>query len=549
MQKPRIHILSLSFWIALAVFAVSVGYMYSAVLRSCDGLLIYGLDDPYIHLSIARTLAEHGVYGVHPGMPSFASSSVLWPWLLALFGMLFGGWNIIPLILNIAAGAASLWIVDALGRRHGLSMPGRLLVLMLFIVAAPMLPSIFNGMEHTLHMMSVLLLLFAYDGVVLKSGRSRNGMILLIAALVLAVLLRYETIGIAAGLVAVHLLKKEWRFSFAVLAAAALPICITGIAMLAADGYFLPNSVVLKSMVGNRSISELFSLLHRKFSMASTEPEMQFRPVLALLFVLISASGLRSEQIRAGLLSTLIVIAIALLLHIVNFWDGMMHRYSVYIVGPSVAVAGIALLAQFNQLPDRRNVRFESHAIITMLLAVGIVVYPLVLEGYRAMQRTDTASRNIYHQQYQAGRFFRRYYSDTPVAVNDIGLTVYKGGIMPVDLAGLATKRIAAIHFHGEYGMDSIRVITKAYGVKVAMVYDTWFMGRYALPDDWIRTGSWTIQNNVICGWHTVSFYATSRSDADSLRSRLRRFAPELPEGVESVLVEEVVQGADMSKL
>jgi hypothetical protein len=35
-------------------------------LRQTNGHFVYSLDDPYIHLAVAKNLARHGVWGVAP---------------------------------------------------------------------------------------------------------------------------------------------------------------------------------------------------------------------------------------------------------------------------------------------------------------------------------------------------------------------------------------------------------------------------------------------------------------------------------------------------
>ena len=70
--------------LAVAALAVLVSAAeWLAGMSLCGGELCYPLDDTYIHLAMARQLAESGTWGLEAGVPVFASSSPLWTVLLA----------------------------------------------------------------------------------------------------------------------------------------------------------------------------------------------------------------------------------------------------------------------------------------------------------------------------------------------------------------------------------------------------------------------------------------------------------------------------------
>ena len=54
------------------------------IMRLNNGLLVYTLDDPYIHLSLAQQILK-GHYGINAGEFSAPSSTILWPFILAPF--------------------------------------------------------------------------------------------------------------------------------------------------------------------------------------------------------------------------------------------------------------------------------------------------------------------------------------------------------------------------------------------------------------------------------------------------------------------------------
>ena len=153
---PRKRIL-----VAVDIYLLAVAVQLIVLLARTQGHQIYLLDDSYIHAAIARNLVQHHVYGVTPYATVFASSSVLWPYLVAAVFYVIGVHAWVPFALNVIAGILTLWAAERLfqtltpwpdsatGRQMGF------LALMLLIFGAPLLGMTFVGMEHVLHLASV----------------------------------------------------------------------------------------------------------------------------------------------------------------------------------------------------------------------------------------------------------------------------------------------------------------------------------------------------------------------------------------------------------
>src|SRR5436190_4681669 len=62
------------FFAALIVLLGLCGWIYALCLQNTGGHFVYPLDDTYIHLTMARTLAWEGVWGINPA-DGFASAA------------------------------------------------------------------------------------------------------------------------------------------------------------------------------------------------------------------------------------------------------------------------------------------------------------------------------------------------------------------------------------------------------------------------------------------------------------------------------------------
>src|SRR6185503_658112 len=156
LHEGRLLARAFSLWpllLSLTVFLASLAMALRTALRSTGGHLIYALDDAYIHVSVAKTLALHGVWGCTPFHFSSSSSSILWTVMLGAAYRAFGVHDSIPLVLNVALAVATLVVADAALLRFGASALLRAAALLGIVIAFPLAGMVLMGMEHILHVL------------------------------------------------------------------------------------------------------------------------------------------------------------------------------------------------------------------------------------------------------------------------------------------------------------------------------------------------------------------------------------------------------------
>ncbi|MGF7117799.1 hypothetical protein [Methanobacterium oryzae] len=84
--------------VSIIIFLAIVSTLLFLSLEKNDGHVVYALDDPYIHMAMAKNFAEHGVWGVTKYGFSSSSSSPLYTLLLSVIYFIFGVNETAPLI-------------------------------------------------------------------------------------------------------------------------------------------------------------------------------------------------------------------------------------------------------------------------------------------------------------------------------------------------------------------------------------------------------------------------------------------------------------------
>jgi hypothetical protein len=505
-------------WASLGYGAMLAAVVWLSV-RAADGRLIYALDDPYIHLSVAEQILGGG-YGVNAGEYAAPSSSILYPVLLA-GGLGLGLGDLAPLVLTVPAQVVAVWMLARFAwREGGLAhwrfgpiaglLLGPLVGLAINGLSLPM-----TGMEHALHVLASVAIVAGLVHLA-RDGRPAAWLLL---AIVLAPLLRYE--GAALSLAALAVLLWLGHVRAAALTGLALAVAFSAHAwiMLRLGLPVLPSSVLLKS--GAAAAAHEGDAPEGLF-MALAGVFRTFRePFGVLLIAAICASLAALRTVGRSRKPALLAGMAAIGAHVLAGHYGWFGRYEVY----AVAIALMLMILMWGALPKQRGVK-GSLQLCGALLFLG---FPSAAYLIATGNDTHAAARNVHEQQYQMHRFATRYFPH-PVAVNDLGWVSYRNDVYVLDLWGLGSENVRRLRQAGEFGSGAVAELAREAGVAYAMVYDEWLAR--AIPDPWCRIAELrTI--DVVAASDRVAFYRVERDLESEMRAALDAVAQSLPDGPE----------------
>ncbi len=190
--------------------------LLAAILILGSGHFTFVIDDPYIHLAMAENLPGH--LGLNLEEATDASSSILYPWLLAPFAHSEGAGIGMALALNALAGLGCLYFF---ARLAGSACQGWLGAVALVGLAAAvnLFALVFMGMEHTLHVLCALALVCGLKDYAATGGLPRWFWL----AFFIAPLVRFEALALNALILGWLLLDRRWLWVLAGSVAVALP--------------------------------------------------------------------------------------------------------------------------------------------------------------------------------------------------------------------------------------------------------------------------------------------------------------------------------------
>lgn len=522
----------LPFFLVYGIFLTIIWAFYHRNLQSYGGPFVYGLDDPYIHLSIARNLMERGIWGVFPGEFGFSASSLLWPLAIWAFATVTHIFHLAPLLLNVIFAGLLLAFVNRV--LANLETPFLMTFLVLFLIAfatpLPVLTVI--GMEHVSHCFFTVLFVWLVARQLASPAEATNRELffLTLASVVLG-MTRYEAMFLMPVSTGLFAARGRYHPAFASLAGF-LPILGFGLWSLSHGWYFLPNPVLLKGQSPDFSSLRgiLFSLGYGIFYKLGQAPPVALLMIFSALFLL--AHDRKRQEKSAGFFANLLFLAVATL-HLQFAGMGWFFRYEAYLVAWGIFTVAVSwkewdTLAEELLSPSRkRPVLLLAQYALGLTLAYRICI-PMVT--------IPIAFINIFHQPIQVATFLKAYYPGAPVAVNDIGAVSFFASIKATDLWGLADMEMASAIRELRATPDFIATLAERRGVKIAVAYERLLVEYGGVPASWKKIGSWRISHNVICSQAEICFYAANSAEGETLRTNLIAFEKHLPPEVHQEL-------------
>lgn len=519
--------------ISVCALVIPVALIEMQVIHLTNGTFIYPLDDTYIHMTIAKNLAAYGSWGVAPHQFQSASSSILYTLILSACFKIFSANALIPFIINLITGIVLLFVIQNRLKKENIGAFAQLIILLLIIFFTPLPILIISGMEHTLQCLFSFLFIFSFSDFVQSGIQKKINQLLpntlFIYGLIICTL-RYEGLFIIAIACCVLLYYKYFKTAVILGFISVLPLVIFGFISVLKDSYFLPNSVLLKAspveLSGSSFSNYIYDVLVEKLTLAKTG--ITALATQRLLILLPFVFVLFKKQLKEFLSYQLVILflSICTLLQLAFAKTGWFYRYEAYLILCSVVVVSIIIVKLYKALRLR-----ENKALLPVIaLATFFLFFPLILRSSAAFTKATQACVNIYEQQYQMGDFIKKYYDTDIIAVNDIGAVSFFNNSEIIDLWGLANMQVAKAKKENKATPAYLNSVVKEHQVDFAIVYDSWFDS--TLLKHWRKVADWTIENNVICGDATVSFYAVKQSNDSLLKKNLEHFRQQLPADV-----------------
>ena len=530
--------------ISIAAFMVPVLIIEFPILQFTHGEFAYPIDDTCIHLTIAKNLALHGVWGTYSGQFASAASSILYPLLLALLVKIVGVHLWLPFFVNFVAVLVLLVVLQRWLARQRLGPVAQILVLCGIIFLTPLAPLAISGMEHVLQFLFTFLFIARLAEELERLNLSAKGEWRLSPAVyiygVLMVTTRYEGMVMLAIGALLLLINKKIGVAILLFICGVIPVILFGIYSVRHGNFFLPNSVLLKSGAPPLTFNGLYEfftqgLFYKLFYSVVGYNTIATQRALCLLLLsfLVFNASLRERPAYKYLL---LLLTVAVFTHLSLTGYARFPRYEAYLIGCVVTVVGMLSAKYGQELFNRKEEALNKAgqplfmAGLTswvMALTILFLVFPLVLRSNDAFDQVEEGSYSTYKVLYTAGDFLHRYYNNDAVALECLGAMSYFSDGKKMDVVGLGDINVARRLRANRYTVDFLDSLSKQENVQIAA--GTPISTPPALLQRWTRAGTWFLPASEGGGF--ISFYVVNPERAAELKRNLVEYQKYLPEG------------------
>ena len=217
----------------LALF-IPIVLIEHEVLIQTHGTIAYPLDDAFINLTLAKNLAFEHVWGITRNSFSSVSTSLLYPFILAILYLITGASVIVPLMVNLTAAIGFLVALHRWLIRLQINPIPQLLILLAVIYLTPLPSLVISGMEYPLELLFIFLFVTSFP---LRRKTYIYAILMLTSS--------YETLPVLLIACIFLVVRRQWWEAVKLLFFAVLPLYLFGLFSITRHNFFVPTPVIL----------------------------------------------------------------------------------------------------------------------------------------------------------------------------------------------------------------------------------------------------------------------------------------------------------------
>jgi len=531
---PQSWVLAIAFF--MLIFPLVIVEL--PTLQYSKGVVVYPQDEAYVRMATAKSLAFNYNWGLSESEFNSASSSIIYPILLAFFYKLFGVQLAFPFLINLFTAMVFIVFVARWLEKQRLRSFSQASILAAIILLTPLPVLVAGGMEHMLQVLFSFLFLAEFSAWLIKRSEEligyKNLSWKIYALAVLMTITRYE--GLLLVLIACLILvfNRRYFLSIALGVLAVLPLILFGIYSLQKGAYFIPTSLMMKAIplplnggvIQKYITNELFARLIFTYNTSGAIATTRLLIILPLVYWLFLSKIREQSMIRYMLLTCLSMI----ILHLMFSSVVLFFRYEAYLITCSAIVVGVLISQNWEIMWPKKGASNRWMALWTGT----ILLYPLFFRGWAAYKSTCIENLNTYEQSFQAAKFIQRYYNHSTIVTDYIGTTGFLSEGKKIDLnSGIGYTEIAKSRVDNFYRTEYVEYLLRIERPVIAVIPENRY--NYAITAHWKKVADWYTNHASPYSGDHLSFYSLDSMGAPRLRNELKAFEPSLPPAVKVV--------------
>lgn len=499
-------------------FSVCLCYYISSVLKT-DGHYTYPLDDAYIHLAMAKNFALYEVWGMTKYRFSSSSSSPLFTYILSILIKIFGNSDQVSLYFNTVISVGILYLLSEYyaGIFKDVKRTVLTVLFTVFLIVLPL--NLLSGMEHILQVFLFVLNIFCFY----RYKENKLALLGFYFSLLFIGLVRFESMFYFAILAVLFAMVRKWKEALFVLLLGFVPIMAFCAVNYQQDGYFFPNSVVVKGTklgLDADMLGQLKIIVLDNFLLNISFYKIGFFPLLLCIIFIYRDFRIKAlkEVVRDNFL--LIVFSLLMICHAMFADLKGQLRYEAYILTGFCMV----LIPKCKGLFFNFTGYIKKEKLVCLFIAAN--VFLMIYKLWVAHPIMSNGGKNIYEQQVQSAKFLNQFYNTSRVVANDIGAICYYTDIHLLDIAGLGSVETIPFNENKKaFGQNFENFLSKYcldHQYDIAVVYEEWLQGH--VPFYWKKAATLKIEDKMTVARLEVSVYSVNTKNLEELKQNIKKF-------------------------